>query len=254
MAFHDDALEAEEHGTVGFVRVHLFAQRLEGIPRKQVADPGAPGAAHRRAQIFGDLPRGALGRLQRDIAAEAFGDNDVGSALADAVAFDKADEVELRQVGGAQQFGRLADFLAALHFLDADIEQADGRALQVEQRAGHRRAHHGQRLQMVRVAADRGAEIEHHRVAACGRPDRRQRRAVDALQHAQAESRHRHQRAGIAGGDRDIGLALFDGVDRLPHRRHLAAAAQRLARLVVHADGDGGVKHLRHLFQRRMLR
>ena len=78
------------------------------------------------------------------------------------------------------------------------------------------------------------------------------RRAVDPGQHAQAEPRHRHQRAGIAGGDRDVGLALLDGVDRQPHRRGLAAAAQRLARLVVHADGDVGMDDARDRLQRRM--
>ena len=78
------------------------------------------------------------------------------------------------------------------------------------------------------------------------------RRPVDPGQHAQAEPRHRHQRAGIAGGNRDIGLAFLDGLDRKPHRRVLAAAAQRLARLVVHADGDVGMDDARGRLQRRM--
>ncbi len=172
--------------------------------------------------------------------------------LADAVALDEADIFELRQVHRAQQLGGLADFLAALDFLDADIEQADGRPFEIEQHARHGAAHHRQRHQMMRVAADGGAEIEHHRIAARGRPDRRERRTVDAGQHAQAEPRHRHQRAGIAGGDRNVGLALLDGVDRQPHRRGLAAAAQRLARLVVHADGDVGMDDARGRLQRRM--
>ena len=87
------------------------------------------------AQKFGYLPRRAFGGLDGDIAAEAFGDDDVGGALADAVAFDEADEVELRQVHRAQHFGGLADFLAALHFLGADIEQTHRRPLQIEQHA-----------------------------------------------------------------------------------------------------------------------
>ena len=105
---------------------------------------------------------------------------------------------------------------------------------------------------MMRVAADGGAEIEHDRIAAHGRPYRRDRRTVDAGQRAQAEPRHRHQRAGIAGGDRDVGLALLDRVDGEPHRRGLAAAAQRLARLVVHADGDVGMDDARGRLQRRI--
>ena len=47
--------------------------------------------------------------------------------------------------------------------------------------------------------------------------------------------RHRHQRAGIAGRDRDVGFALLDRIDGEPHRRLPAAMPQRLARLVVHA-------------------
>ena len=50
------------------------------------------------------------------------------STLADAVALDEADIIELRQVHRAQQFGGLADFLMALDLLDADIEQADASA------------------------------------------------------------------------------------------------------------------------------
>ena len=53
--------------------------------------------------------------------------------------------------------------------------------------------------------------------------------------------RHRHQRAGVAGRDRDVGLALLHRVDGEPHRRLPAAVAQRLARLVVHPDRDVGV-------------
>ena len=86
-----------------------------------------------------------------------------------------------------------------------------------------------------------------------GRQYRGNRRAVDAGQRAQAKSRHRHQRAGIAGRDRDIGLALLDRFDRQPHRRDLAAAPQRLARLVVHADGDIGMDDAGGGLQRGML-
>ena len=84
------------------------------------------------------------------------------------------------------------------------------------------------------------------------RPHRRDRRAVDARQHVEIEPRHRHQRAGIAGRYRDIGLAFLDGVDGKPHRRGPAAVAQRLARLVVHADGDVGMDDARGGLQRRM--
>ena len=63
-------------------------------------------------------------------------------------------------------------------------------------------------------------------------------RAVDVRHRAQAELRHRHQRAGIAGRNADIGLAVLDRFDRLPHGGFPAALTQRLAGLVVHRNGN----------------
>ena len=105
---------------------------------------------------------------------------------------------------------------------------------------------------MMRIAADAGAEVEHDRIAPCRRPHAGNGRTIDPRHRVQVEARHRHQRPGIAGGNRDMGLALLHGVDRKPHRRSLAAAAQRLARLVVHADGDVGMDHARGRLQRRI--
>ena len=49
---------------------------------------------------------------------KALGDDDVGGAPADTVALDEADIFQLRQVHRAQQLRRLANFLAALDFLN----------------------------------------------------------------------------------------------------------------------------------------
>ena len=252
MAFDNHTLQSEQHTTIGFVRVELVPQRLEGAAGEQIADLGLPAARHRIAQKIRHLARGAFGGLQRDVAAETFRHDHVSRARADPVALDEADIVELRQVHRAQLFRRLANLLAALDLLDPDIEQADGRTLQAEQHARHRAAHHRQRHQMMRIAADAGAEIEHDGIAARRRPYAGNGRPVDAGHGVQMEARHRHQRAGIAGGNRHVGLALLHRVDRKPHRRVLAAAAQRLARLVVHADGDVGMDHARGLLQRRI--
>ena len=80
--------------------------------------------------------------------------------------------------------------------------------------------------------------VEHDAFAAERRPERGDRRPVDVRRRPQAEPRHRHQRAGIAGRDREIGLALLHRLDRAPHARAPAAVAERLARLLVHPDGD----------------
>ncbi len=107
---------------------------------------------------------------------------------------------------------------------------------------------------MLGVATDRGPDIEHDRFPAQRRPDRAERRPLDARQHPQVQPRHRHQRASVARRDRDIGLAALDRIDRKPHRRGLAAAAQRLARLLVHAHRDVGVDDPRHRLESRVSR
>ena len=98
---------------------------------------------------------------------------------------------------------------------------------------------------MLRVGADGRPDVEHDQFAAHRRPDRRDRRALDRRHRVQAEFRHRHQGAGVAGGDRAIGRARFHRLDRLPHRRDAPPAAQRLARPVGHLDRDVGVKEAR---------
>ncbi|MGY3514154.1 hypothetical protein ACVIQY_007129 [Bradyrhizobium sp. USDA 3051] len=112
------------------------------------------------------------------------------------------------------------------------------------------RAHDGERHQMMRIAADAGAEVEDDGIAAPGRPHAGNGRTVDARQRAQVEARHRHQRPGIPGGDRNIRLALFHRIDGKPHGRGPAAAPQRLARLFLAADRDIGVDDLRGRLQR----
>ena len=62
--------------------------------------------AHRVAQILADLLGRAFGGLQRDIAGEALGDDDVDRALADIVALDEAVIVEMGQSRLAQHAAR----------------------------------------------------------------------------------------------------------------------------------------------------
>ena len=76
----------------------------------------------------------------------------------------------MRQAGLAQDAAGGLYLLDALDLLDADIEQADGRLLDAEHDARHRRAHDREIDEMLRVAADRGADVEHDRFAAHRRP------------------------------------------------------------------------------------
>ena len=66
------------------------------------------------------------------------------------------------------------------------------------------------------------------------------RRTVDAVERLEHEARDRHQRAGVAGADDDIGAPFLDQVDRDAHRR-IALAAQRRRRRIVHFDDLFGV-------------
>ena len=89
---------------------------------------------------------------------------------------------------------------------------------------------------MLRVAFGVGAEIEHDEVVVAERRQQGgERRPVDARHGAQRQLGHRHQRAGIAAGDRGLGLAVLHRGDRAAHRGGLGAA-DRLARLVVAGD------------------
>ena len=74
------------------------------------------------------------------------------------------------------------------------------------------------------------------------RPDRRDRRAVDGVHGAQADLRHRHQRAGIAGRDRRR-RPRHASPPRSPatSTRSAAPTRKRLARLGIHLHGDVGV-------------
>ena len=102
MALDDDPVEAEEDAAIGLARIHLVTQHLECIAGEQITDPRAQGPRHRAAQIRGELPRGSLRGLDRDVAREAFGHDHVDISLSDFVAFDKAHILEERQVRLAQ--------------------------------------------------------------------------------------------------------------------------------------------------------
>ena len=123
-----------------------------------------------RLRYSPSLARGAFGRLERDVAGKAFGDDDVDLARADIVALDKTDIFEIGPPPLAQNAPRLAHWFKAFHFLDPDIEKTDRRALQPEQDARGGRAHHRKIDQVLGVRTDRGADVEHDRFAAQRRP------------------------------------------------------------------------------------
>ena len=215
----------------------LSLQRAERRARQQIAELPDQRAVHARAlSNSADLPCGALRGLERDVAGKAFGHHHVDRPLADIVALDEADIVEMRRLTARAGCGRprapaSSPFTSSTPILRSPTR----RPVEAEQHPRHGAAHHGEIDQVLGIGADRGAEVEHDRVApaASARCAAIAGRSIPAMV-SQVEFGHRHQRAGIAGRDRDVGVALLDGVDGEPHRGLPAALAQRLARLVVH--------------------
>jgi hypothetical protein len=123
--------------------------------------------------------------------------------------------------------------------------------VEAEQDSRRRGTHDGKIDQMLGIGADRRTDVEHDRFAAQRRPQCRDGGPLDPRQHFEIELRHRHQRAGIASRHDNVGFALLDRVDGEPHRGFPAAIAQRLARFILHAHGNLGVREPRGGFERR---
>ena len=91
MTLDDDAVKAEKHAAVDPAGVHLVAQRAKGVAREPDSRAATASCAFIASRMYWrDLLGGALGGLQRDIAGEALGDEDVDRALAEIVALDEA--------------------------------------------------------------------------------------------------------------------------------------------------------------------
>ena len=158
----------------------------------------------------------------------------------------------MRQWILAEDAAGFTDRLEALDLFHADVEQPHARPVDLMEHTGHRAAHHRHVDQLFRIRPDRRAKIKHDAGALHGRPKCGNRRALDPRQHSQIELGHRHQRAGVAGRHRDVGLAFLDRVDGEPHGRLPAAVAQRLTRLIVHPNRDVGVDEPASRFELRM--
>ena len=91
----------------------LSRKHAKRRPRQQIADLRPDRLRNRVAQIVGELARGALGGLERDVAGKAFGHHHVDLALADVVALDEADIVDCGSWLFAQDAAGLAHRLRA---------------------------------------------------------------------------------------------------------------------------------------------
>ena len=94
---------------------------------------------------------------------------------------------------------RLARQLVALGLFLADRQQPDARPLDAQPRPRVDRAHHAELQQMRRLALDRRARVDQHRRPVPRRHRRRQRRTIDAGQHAERARAPPHRGAGVPG-------------------------------------------------------
>ncbi len=208
------------------------------------------------AQEIADQAGGAFAGFQRDVAGESVGHDDIDAVGGNIAAFDKADEIEFGARGFARnQIVGVANFGAAFVFFGADVQKSDPGVFQPKTVAGVRPAHQRVLQKIAFVGADVGADIQHH-VEAAGvarRPEAGDGGAIDARQFAQAQHRHRHERAGVAARDNRVGFAVFHGVDGGPHRGALAVAHD-VAGLGVHRDDFGDIADLATLDQAALCR
>ena len=125
MRDHDEPAQAEEVGAAVRVGIETRAQP----PRSGADEEPAEGSGRAGRDLLAQrVEQGAnrpLDRLERDVAGEAVGDEDVGGALEDVAALGVAAEVEL---GGGEQLVRLERELVPLLRLLADREQPHARA------------------------------------------------------------------------------------------------------------------------------
>src|SRR6266852_5876405 len=95
MALDHEPIEAEKDPAIDLAWIHLVPYGSERLASEQEPDPGRQGPAHGAAQILSQLFGGSFGSFQGDIAGETFSDHNIHRALADIVAFDEAQIVEV---------------------------------------------------------------------------------------------------------------------------------------------------------------
>src|SRR5579883_3494 len=170
MALDADAVEPEEDRAVVAARIEPLAQLLERARGEEIAD-----ARHQRilkggTQEVHEQACRSLAHFYGDVAGKAVGHDDVYRACSNVVAFDKAVKAD-RRAGIAQPRAGAAHGIIALEILDADIEQSDRRLQQAKHGPREDIAHQSELDEIVGVAFDIGAEIEHDAFAALRREE-----------------------------------------------------------------------------------
>ena len=189
-----------------------LAQPPGGRADEQPAELPGRGRGDLRAQRVEDGADRPLERLQRDVAGEAVGDDDVGGAREDVAALGVAPEVE---VARGEQLVRLERELVPLLRLLADREQPHARRARCRG-SPRRRPRPSSR---TGAGARRGSRRSRRRRAGrdgppCGPGSaRRSPAGCTPGTRAQLEEARGEHRAGVPGGDDRVRVAVGDGLD-----------------------------------------
>src|SRR6185437_9723782 len=101
-----DAIETKQYSAVRSARIHLLADGPESRAREEVPQLARKRTAEFHLEELAKLPGSSLCGLQRDIAGEPFGHHHVHCALADIVALNEPEILELRAGVLAQHLPR----------------------------------------------------------------------------------------------------------------------------------------------------
>ncbi len=181
-------------------------------------------AGERVAQQPPDHLHQPLAHLQRDVPREAVADDDVGRAGVDVARLDVAGEVEAARL---QEAVGLAGQLVALGLFLADREQPHARPVDAERQAGVDGTHRRELHEVPGPAAGIRAHVEQHRRAVPGRNRGRQRRPLDAGDHAERRVGRHDGGAGVPGAEQRRGIAPPRPPGPPPRSTRRAAAAAR---------------------------
>jgi len=140
-----------------------------------------------------------------------------------------------------------------LHFLDANVQQADRRIADAQNGMTENRTHHGELNQVLGVAFKIGAKVQNHAFADLRRKQARDGGTVDPRQRFQHELCHGHKRAGISRRHDARRLALRDGVDGKAHARR-PPLPERQRRLQFVRNDIRRVAYLAYVLERRITR
>src|SRR6185437_14413704 len=144
VALDHNAVEAKENSAIRGSGVELAAQRVQRPRSDDAAEAAEQRAAQGGPQIVHDEICRAFRRLQRNVASEAIGHDNINRAVGDVVAFDEAGELDRQRRIVAQNMRGPLHRIVALHVLRTDIEYSDRGPLQPQDRAGERLTHHGE--------------------------------------------------------------------------------------------------------------